>query len=87
MKIAILGSNKLRINQNVASGPEIFVYSFVKNFINDSKVFDLTVFASGDSDIKTNLESIGNLSSVEDENIGEKWHKLYEFALLSKAFF
>ncbi|PIU37110.1 hypothetical protein CO005_03450 [Candidatus Roizmanbacteria bacterium CG_4_8_14_3_um_filter_34_9] len=86
MKIAILGSNKLRINQNVASGPEIFVYSFVKNFINDSKVFDLTVFASGDSDIKTNLESIGNLSSVEDENIGEKWHKLYEFALLSKAF-
>ncbi|EKE15398.1 MAG: hypothetical protein ACD_12C00034G0005 [uncultured bacterium] len=86
MKIAILGSNKLRINQNVASGPEIFIYSYVKNFLLAQKDFDLTVFASGDSDIKTKLESIGNLSSVEDEDIGEKWHKLYEFALLSKAF-
>lgn len=86
MKIAILSSNKLRISQNVASGPEIFVYSFVKNFLENSNGFDLTVFASGDSDIKAKLESIGNLSSIEDENIGEKWHKLYEFALLSKAF-
>jgi len=86
MKVAILGSNKLRINQNVASGPEIFVYSFVKNFLNNPKGFDITVFASGDSDIKAKLESIENLSSIEDENIGEKWHKLYEFALLSKAF-
>lgn len=86
MKIAILGSNKLRINQNVASGPEIFVYSFVKNFLINPNNFNLTVFASGDSDIKTRLESIGDLSSIEDENIGEKWHKLYEFALLSKAF-
>lgn len=86
MKVAILGSNKLRINQNVASGPEIFIYSYVKNFLKNLKDFDLTVFASGDSDIKTNLESIGDLSSLEDENIGEKWHKLYELALLSKAF-
>ena len=86
MKIAILGSNKLRINQNVAAGPEIFTYSFVKNFITNSSDFDLTVFASGDSDIKTKLISINQLASSEDEDIGEKWHKLYEFQLLSKAF-
>ena len=86
MKIAILGSNKLRISQNVAAGPEIFIYSYVKNFLLNPEDFELTVFASGDSDIKARLESIGNLSSLEDEDIGEKWHKLYEFALLSKAF-
>ncbi|MFZ6034620.1 MAG: glycosyltransferase [Patescibacteria group bacterium] len=85
-RVAILASNKLRISQNVAAGPEIFVYSFVKNFIKNNSDFELTVFSSGDSDIPVKIESINKLSSVEDENVGEKWHKLYELTLLSKAF-
>lgn len=86
MKVAILSSNKLRISQNVAAGPEVFVYSFLKNFIAKPGDFELTAFASGDSDLPVKIESINNLSSVEDENVGEKWHKLYELVLLSKAF-
>lgn len=86
MKIAILGSNKLRISQNVAAGPEIFIYSFVKFMAANCHECSLTVFASGDSDLATRVESINQLSSVEDEEIGNEWHKYYEMALLSKAF-
>lgn len=86
MKVAILGSNKLRISQNVAAGPEIFIYTFVKNFLLKTNGYELTVFASGDSELPAKIISVNNLSSVEDENIGEDYHKLYEFALLSKAF-
>jgi len=86
MKIAVLGSNKLRISQNVAAGPEIFIYSFVKNFLSNADDYQLTVFASGDSDLPVKIISVNNLSSVEDENIGEELHKIYEFSLLSKAF-
>jgi glycosyltransferase involved in cell wall biosynthesis len=86
MRIAILGSNKLRISQNVAAGPEIFIYTFVKNFLSNIDGYQLTVFASGDSDLQTKIESINQMASTEDENIGEDWHKLYELSLLSKAF-
>lgn len=86
MKIAILGSNKLRISQNVAAGPEIFIYTFVKNFLKNLDGFQMTVFASGDSDLPVKIESVNQMSSIEDENIGEDLHKIYEFALLSKAF-
>ena len=84
MRIAILGSNKLRISQNVAAGPEIFIYSFVKKILSNSDDYQLTVFASGDSDLPTKIESINEIASMEDKNIGEDWHKLYEFSLLSK---
>lgn len=86
MRIAILGSNKLRISQNVAAGPEIFIYTFVKKFLSNIDSYQLTVFASGDSDLPTKIESINQMASIEDKNIGEAWHKLYEFSLLSKAF-
>jgi len=86
MKIAVIASNKLRITQNVGAGPEIFVYSFIKNFVKKKDGFEMTAFSSGDSDLPVPIESINKLSSIEDENIGEEWHKLYEFMLLSKAF-
>jgi len=86
MRIAILGSNKLKISQNVAAGPETFIYTFVNKFLSRSDGYQLTVFASGDSDLPVKIESINEISSMEDKDIGENWHKLYEFSLLSKAF-
>ena len=86
MRIAVLGSNKLKISQDVAAGPETFIYIFVNKFLSNSDGHQLTVFASGDSDLPAKIESINKIASIEDENIGEDWHKLYEFSLLSKAF-
>ncbi len=86
MRVAILGSNKLKISRNVAAGPEIFIYSFVKKILTNVDGYQVTVFASGDSDLPTKIESINEIASMEDENIGQDWHKLYEFSLLSKAF-
>ncbi len=86
MRIAILGSNKLKISQDVAAGPETFIYNLVNKFLPYSENFQLTVFASGDSNLPTKIESINQMASIEDKNIGESWHKLYEFSLLSKAF-
>lgn len=85
MKIAILGSNKLKIGQDVAAGPETFIYILVNKLYSDSN-YQLTVFAAGDSDLPVKIESINELASINDKDIGEDWHKLYEFSLFAKAF-
>lgn len=83
MNIALLASNFARIDKDVTRGPELFVYTYLKAFKDDE--FTFTAFASGDSNLPVKIESVHKLSSLGDETIGEKNHKLYENALISKA--
>jgi len=86
MKLAIINSNVIKIGKNTKKGTEIFVYFLIKNLVKDKKNIHMTIFASGNSKLPAKIESVNFHSSTEDKNIGEKNHKLFELALLSKAF-
>lgn len=87
-KIAIVCSNLFRIEADVGKGPEVFVYiltnQLAKNLKRNNVQF--TVFSSGNSKVPFPVESIDYKSSLEDPDIGVKYHKLFELSLLSKAF-
>ena len=87
-KIAIVASNLFRIEADVGRGPEVFVYiltnQLAKNIHRNNIQF--TVFSSGDSRVPFPVESVDYKSSLDDINIGIKYHKLMELSLLSKAF-
>ncbi|OGK17425.1 hypothetical protein A2774_05445 [Candidatus Roizmanbacteria bacterium RIFCSPHIGHO2_01_FULL_39_12c] len=85
MKIAILASNLLPINQDVKKGTELFVYLLVSALAHKSDKIDVTLFASGDSQVPVKLESVGALSSTVDAQITKQHHKIFELALLGKA--
>lgn len=85
MKIAIVASNIIPINQNVQRGTEYFVY-LLTTFLARKKRFDITLFASKDSNLPVKLESVNYLSSFNDPDIGRENHKIFELALISKAF-
>lgn len=88
MKVAILTSNLAKISEEVRRGPEIFVYDFVTNLIlsPSSNKIDVTVFASGNSQLPVKVESIQHHSSLEDLDIGLPYANYFELALISKAF-
>ena len=88
MKVAILTSNLAKISEEVRRGPEIFVYDFVTNLIRSlsNNKIEVTVFASGDSQLPVKVESIQHHSSLEDPDIGLPYANYFELALISKAF-
>ena len=90
MKVAILASNQMKIHQAVKKGTEIFVFELVKSLAERALAkkldLDLTVFASGDSEVPAKVESIQFLASVEDNKVGLENHKIFELALVAKAF-
>ncbi|MBI3342350.1 glycosyltransferase [Candidatus Curtissbacteria bacterium] len=47
---------------------------------------DVTLFASGDTDTKAKLESVGSQSSYEDPEIGVAGHKQHELSLIAKCY-
>ena len=77
MKIAILASNLLPINQDVKKGTELFVYLLVSALAHKSDKIDVTLFASGDSQVPVKLESVGALSSTVDAQITKQHHKIF----------
>jgi glycosyltransferase involved in cell wall biosynthesis len=90
MRIAIITSNNISINKNTKKGTEIFSYILIKNITKNkyakSKNVHITAFASGDSRLPVNIQSIGRNASSNDRSIPEYKHVIFELALLSKAF-
>lgn len=88
MKIAVVNSNVVSISKNTRKGSEIFAYILIKNLAKyaSKKKLEITAFASGDSKLPVKIESVNNEGSYADKDIGVKNHKIYELALLSKAF-
>jgi glycosyltransferase involved in cell wall biosynthesis len=90
MRVAILATNMIRLEADAAKGTELFVHSYVKSLMErirkDNLPVDVTVFASGDSDVPTTVESVARLPSMNDPVIGLSAHKPFELALVSKAF-
>lgn len=87
MKIAIVCSNFVSITKDVKKGTEIFDYILIDNLVKNSKEFDIIAFASGDSDLPVEIESVGYHPSVSDKSILQKdKHIIFEMALISKAF-
>ena len=59
----------------------------IDNLVKNSKEFDITAFASGDSDLPVKIDSVDYHPSVSDKSIIQKdKHIIFEMALLSKAF-
>lgn len=85
MNIALLASNIITINSQVSKGTEYFVYLFTSNLAK-KKQLNLTLFASGDSKLPLKIDSVNQRSSFADPNIGRANHKIFELALIAKAF-
>lgn len=88
IKLAIINSNLVSINRHTKKGTEIYVYILIRKLSRLSKKFNLkiTAFASGDSELPVNIESVNYKSSLNDKAIGYEHHKTFEMALVSKAF-
>ncbi len=90
IRIAVIATNMIRIDESVAKGTEVFVHGYVRRLAerieHDKLPMTVTVFASGNSDFSVPIVSTGDLSSIEDPAIGLDNHKPFEMALVSKAF-
>lgn len=89
MNIAFVNSNFESINKYTRKGTEIFSYMLVKNFVKYTarrKDISFISFASSDSHFPIKTESLGCPSALSDKSIGPEHHKIFELALLSKAF-
>lgn len=87
MKIAIICSNFVSITKDAKKGTEIFDYILINNLVKVNKDLDITVFASGDSNLPVKIESIDYHPAISDRSIAQKdKHIIFELALISKAF-
>ncbi len=88
MKIAIINSNYVAINQNTRKGTEIFDYILIKNLAKQAGRYhlEITAFASGNSHLPVPIESVNYQASFADKDVGIEHHKTFEIALVSKAF-
>lgn len=87
MKIAIIASNYLKLDQTIKKGSEINVYELLLGLSKKSKTNNLqiTLFASGNSQVPVKIESIMYLSTFEDKQLNNFDPKFFELALISKA--
>lgn len=88
MKIAILCSNNIPINEHTKKGTEIFNHILIKHLAEKAVENDLelTAFASGDSSLPIKIESINPFSTSYHNNTPNEKIIMFELALLSKAF-
>ncbi len=90
MNIALVATNMIQVSASAGKGTEIFVHSFAyalkRRIDRDHLPFSVTSFASGDSDLPDPIESVREKSSADDPEVGMDYHKLFELALISKAF-
>ena len=88
MKIALVGSNFSPINPDTNRGPEMFIHTFLKQFVKQvgTETVEIIAFAAGNSQLPVKIESISAGSSLDDPDIGIENHKLFELALCAKAF-
>ncbi len=88
IRLGIINSNYVTISRGTKKGTEIFSYILIRQLSRQAKRYNLhmTAFASGDSELPVKLVSVNHKSSMKDADIGERHHKTYELALLSKAF-
>lgn len=87
MRVAIICSNAVSINKNSKRGTEIFDYILINNLVKIvSKDVNITAFASGDSDLPVEIQSVDSISSSGDKSILKSGkHIIFELALISKA--
>jgi len=86
IRLAVINSNAVAINQYTKKGTEIFDYIFITNLKKlKQKTICVTSFCSGNSRLPVKIESIGYYPSNENPKIGEKNMKLFELALINKA--
>ncbi len=89
MKIAIICSNNLSLKQNTQKGTEIIVWSYLHEIAkySQNKDIKITAFASGDSEVPVEIQSITHKPSSANSYISSAGkHVIYELALISKAF-
>jgi glycosyltransferase involved in cell wall biosynthesis len=89
MKIAIVCSNLYNMAKETANGTAIFNYSLITNLAKHVATgeIDVTVFASGDSNLPVPTESIWKEPLIADKAlIASGWYCPYELALIGKAF-
>jgi glycosyltransferase involved in cell wall biosynthesis len=88
MKVAIVASNNITINDITKKGTEIFAYILIHGLVKNAQKenLEITAFASGDSDLPVKIESIDHVATSLYKNIPEKKNILFELALISQAF-
>jgi len=88
MNVALICSNSVKIGKTTKKGTEIFDYILITNLAKKARWNNLHIsaFASGNSKLPVKMESVNYYSSIEDKNIGLQNHKVFELALVGKAF-
>ena len=86
IRLGIINSNYVKIGPFTKKGTEIFSYILIQNLAKRyRKEVQVTAFCSGNSILPVKKESVVYHSSMENKNIGEKRHSLFEMALFSKV--
>ena len=87
MNVAIVCSNNLSLRKNTLKGTEIIVWTFLHEMgVHPDEKLHVTAFASGDSDVPVELQSISEEASSANHHISSaKKHIIFELALISKA--
>lgn len=86
IRLGIINSNYVKIGPYTKKGTEIFSYILTTNLAKRyGKEIDVVSFCSGNSTLPVKKESVMYHSSLENKNIGEQRHHLFEMALFSKV--
>lgn len=86
LKIAIVCSNWVKVGPDSKKGTEIWVYHYLTALRKYHPEIEIVVFASGDSNVSYPLISIEKKAINQEEEEIKKNQKLFELALISKAF-
>jgi glycosyltransferase involved in cell wall biosynthesis len=85
MKIAYICSNAVPITKDTRKGTEIFVRILLAELAKSDNL-SLTAFASADSNLPVEVESLGFAASTTDKDMPKEKHILFELALIQQAF-
>ena len=84
MKIAIITNIRFPVNKKTCFGVENFVYILLTNL--QKKGHEITLFASGDSQVPCKLESVYPVGIVSDTNISKDFRFYYEDWIFIKLY-
>jgi len=86
IRVGMINTNYVKIGQYTKKGTEIFDYILITNLAKlKKKTVQVTSFCSGNSKLPVKIESVSYWPSLENKQIGNNFHPLFEIALINKA--
>src|SRR3989344_3073259 len=80
MRVAIVASNYLKIDQDIKKGTEFFVYILINNLVKNVKDKNLllTAFCSENSILPVKIENFNFNSTICDKSVSSEKHIIFK---------